>query len=259
MQQLCELQCRMRDAILTGEAQALDGYLAAGLADPLKRLEIYRHNTFSSLTEALMTTFPATVNLVDARFFRYAADAFIRAHPPREPRLAVFGADLPAFLARFPAASGVPYLADVARLEWAVCSTGQVPEAAPASPDIMKHLCGQAPTGLVLQPSLRFLVSRWPVDVLWDANRTAPAMHQFELMRRPTRLQLRRRGDSVAIAPLTPSVFVFRRTLAAGWPVEMAASRALGRDPLFDLVAELLELFRNGLVIGTDALTARRP
>ncbi len=42
------------------------------------------------------------------------------------------------------------------------------------------------------------------------------------------------------------------------WPVEMAASRANGRDPLFDLVAELLGLFRHGLVIGTYALTARR-
>jgi hypothetical protein len=246
---LLEVQRRMRDAILTGES-ALGGMLRAGAADPIGRLGIYRNNTFASLTEALMTSFPATVNLVDPRFFRYAADAFIRAHPPREPRLAAYGAAFPAFLSRFPAAANLPWLADVARLEWTLSAAGQVPEAAPATPDMLVLPSGEPAAGLVLQPSLRFVVSRWPVEALWEANRRGPAVEDFELMRRHTRLQLRRRGEDVAIAVLTPAVFSFRRALAAGHSLETAAARALGRDLLFDLTAEMLALFRAGLVIG---------
>lgn len=250
MQQLSELQCRMRDAILTGDVRALEGVLAAGRADPLNRLRIYRNNTFASLTEALMTTFPATVNLVDARFFRYAADAFIQAHPPCEPRLAAYGSAFPQFLSRFPAAANLTYLADVARLEWALRSAGQHAEAAAAIPGILKETCGHSPAGLVLQPSLRFVVSRWAIDALWEANRVAPASQTFELIRRPTRLQIRRRGDSVAMSALTRATFAFRHALATGRSLEMAAARALRRDPLFDLTFDLLGLFREGLVTG---------
>ena len=248
---LLEVQRRMRDAILTGKPDALDGMLAAGAADPLGRLRIYRNNTFASLTEALMTGFPATVNLVDPHFFRYAADAFIRAHPPREPRLAAYGAHFPAFLSRFPAAAGLPWLADVARLEWMMGAAGQAPEAAPVASDILIRPSGEPVAGLVLQPSLRFVVSRWPVDGLWEANRRGPAAEGFELARRQTRLQLRRRGEDVAMAALAPAAFSFRRALASGRTLETAAARALGRDPLFDLTAEMLGLFRAGLVIGT--------
>jgi hypothetical protein len=198
-----------------------------------------------------MTTFPATVNLVDPRFFRYLADAFIRAHPPREPRLAAYGAAFPAFISSFPAAKGLPYLADVARLEWTICAAGQIAEVDPAAPDILAAASGGPASGLVLQPSLRFLASRWLIDALWEANRRSPAAEAFDLARRPTRLQLRRRGEEVAIAALTPAAFSFRRALAVGRSLEAAAVRALGRDPLFDLPAEILSLFGAGLVIGT--------
>lgn len=248
---LLEVQRRMRDAILTGEFAALDGVLAAGPANPQGRLRIYRNNTLASLTEGLMTTFPATMNLVDPRFFRYVADAFIRADPPREPRLAAYGAAFPAFLSRFPAAANLAYLADVARLEWTLSAAGQVAEAAPAASDILALPSGEPAAGLILQPSLRFVVSRWPVDALWEANRRGPAAAAFELVRRQTRLQLRRRDEDVAIAALTPAAFSFRRALAAGRSLETAAARALGRDPRFDLMAELVGLFRAGLVIGT--------
>ena len=248
---LLEVQRRMRDAILTGQSGALEGLLAAGRADPISRLRIYRNNTFASLTEGLMTTFPATMNLVDRRFFRYAADSFIRAYPPREPRLAAYGAAFPLFLSRFPSAASLPWLPDVARLEWMLSAAGQVPESVPATPDILALPSGEPANVLVLQPSLRFVVSRWAVDALWEANRRGPAAETFELRRNPTRLQLRRRGEGVAIAALTPAAFSFRRALAAGRPLETAATRALGHDPLFDLTAELLGLFRAGLVIGT--------
>ena len=248
---LLEIQRRMAGAILTGKSVALDGMLAAGRADPLGRLAIYRNNTFASLTEGLMTTFPATTNLVDPRFFRYLADAFIRAQPPREPRLAAYGASFPAFLSRFPAASGLPYLADVARLEWMLSAAGQVPELDCATSEILAGVSGDASVGLVLQPSLRFVLSRWRIDALWEANRRGPAAETFELARRPTRLQLRRRGDEVAIAALTPAAFGFRRALAAGRSLEAAAMLAIGCDAHFDLPAEILALFRAGLVIGT--------
>src|SRR4029450_8564106 len=78
------------------------------------RLQVYRNNTFSSLTAALKDSFPVVCRLVDERFFGYAAQEYIRIHPPRAPRLAEYGADFAGFLDGFEPVHHLAYLPDVA-------------------------------------------------------------------------------------------------------------------------------------------------
>ena len=64
--------------------------------------------------------FPVVCRLVDHPFFAYAAHEFLRDHPPRSRCLAEYGGGFPDFLAAFEPCSSLPYLADVARFEWAI-------------------------------------------------------------------------------------------------------------------------------------------
>lgn len=144
---LLERQRELRAALLGGDdsraaaAVAPDGLTSEG------RLAIYRHHVLSTLTAVLVDTFPVVRRLVDPRFFGYAADAFIRRHPPAGPCLFEFGAAFADFLADFPPCRDLPYLPDVARLEWAL-------EAAYHDED----------------PAPRQLESRYPIDAIWHAN-----------------------------------------------------------------------------------------
>jgi hypothetical protein len=70
------------------------------------RLEIYRHHVRTSLTSVLEATFPVICRLVDRRFFAYAADTYLRAHPPTGPCLFEYGDGFPDFLAAFPTVPG---------------------------------------------------------------------------------------------------------------------------------------------------------
>ena len=85
-----------------------------------------------SLTRALMDNFPVTVAMVDERFFRFAADSFIRQHPPRDPRLGLYGRELPAFLAAMPELAAYPQVPAVAHLEWQILQALAAPSLAPA-------------------------------------------------------------------------------------------------------------------------------
>ena len=250
MHTLEQLQRDMTSAILTGESGMLASHLVADRTDATSRFGIYRNNTFLSLTEALIATFPATVRLLDARFFRFAAAEFIRRHPPRAPRLAAYGAGFPAFLARHPACRGVAYVADVARLEWAVAQALHAPEGKPLASSILSR-SGRAEIGLRLQPSLVFHASRWPVLALWRAQQP-DRDGAFELSRRAARLSVHRAGETVRFIEYGPAEFAFRRALARGSSLEGAVRRALSRVPRFDLVAALVRLFGDDLVIGTD-------
>jgi hypothetical protein len=247
MSSLAELQSLMTAAIFKGHAAEIEDELVAGHADPARRFGIYRNNTFLSLTAHLKAVFPATARLGDERFFAYAANEYIRRAPPREPRLAVYGADFPRFLARFPASRGTPILAEMAALEWAVQEALIAREGAPLDSSALAEFGpGAAGARLAMQPGLRFVLSRWPLLGLWSRSGGASA----PLPRKTTRLAVRRRGDAVRIIELSPARFAFWRALEKGSPLERAAASAYAREASFDLVRELGGLFGAGLVIG---------
>ena len=105
------LQNTVAQSVLGTPHFGLAALLERGRANPYRRLRVYRNNTRASLTATLMAVFPVTVRMVDERFFRYAASEFIRANPPREPRLVRYGANFPAFLRTFDGMGELPFVA----------------------------------------------------------------------------------------------------------------------------------------------------
>jgi len=258
MPALHELQAAMSRAILTGDARPIGRHIEVIGADPSNRLSIYRNNTFVSLTDALMATFPAVVRIVDERFFRYMAHTFIAARPPREPILSNYGAELVSFVGSFEPCRSLPYLSDLARLEWAINEAGlesiepELPVAALAqiAPDVL------AAGSVRLQPSLRLIVSRWPVLAIWQANQPKSTTEQPTLERSATRVLIRRKGNGVAMDLHTAARARLLHSLRQGAAVEVAMMAAVIRDPHFSITGELLSFFAEDLVTG---LTAAEP
>jgi hypothetical protein len=244
MRSLAELQVSMTRAVLDGSSIDIEGEFTAGQADPMRRYAIYRNNMFLSITAHLRAIFPVTARLGDERFFAYAAHQFVLRAPPREARLASYGAAFPQFLSRFPACRHAPILAEMASLEWAIHSALTSAEL----PFLELAEMSQT-SALDLQPSLRFVVSRWPILGLW-AHHSDP---QRALPRQTSRIAVLRHDDDIRFFELTPARFAFWRSLAQRRDIEAAAARALAREPSFNLTEEILLLLRNRLVTGADA------
>jgi hypothetical protein len=107
----------LRDAdALAPAARWLDGSpeLAA------KRLAIYRANVGASIAKALRAAYPVIEQIVGIEFFEALAVAHRDAHPSTSGDLNDYGATLAAYLSQFPHTQHLPYLPDLARLEWAV-------------------------------------------------------------------------------------------------------------------------------------------
>src|SRR5258708_262558 len=127
---LLELQLGLRRAVLGGATAEIVAAIQGDGLDPAARVGIYRHHAFSTLADALQSTFPVVCRLVDKRFFAYAAHEYLREHPPHSRCLVEYGADFADFLARFAPCQKLPYLADVARFEWALNIATTVRKAA---------------------------------------------------------------------------------------------------------------------------------
>ena len=247
------LQTTMARAVLALEPSIGAKALTAGKADPLARLRIYQNNTRSSLTAVLMAVFPVTVHLVDERFFRYAASEFIRRHPPAESRLARYGAGFPRFLKSIDTLSDMPIVAETARLEWAIAEAldaASLPARSLA--DFENMDLGTSPD-ILMQPSLRLILSHWSILSVWTAHQQDAADRHSGWTRRAERVALWRAGDSIRLVRLDRANFAFLHSLKHGLGLEHAAGRALALDPGFDLVSALVRLFGDGLVTNVRA------
>jgi hypothetical protein len=137
---------------------------------PLRRLSQQRGR---QPDDALATGFPVIAKLLGEEFFRAMAGVFLRAHPPGDPRLQLWGAKFPGFLARFDPVAHLPYLPDMARLELGLRQSYHAADATPLP------IAGRDPAEVLalkprLAPATLILRSRFPILTIWQKNTGRP-------------------------------------------------------------------------------------
>ena len=245
MPSLYELQAGFRAALLADDERRVMAHIIPDRLGVPARLAVYRHHVLTTLATTLESIFPIVCRLVDRRFFGWLADCFIRAHPPEGPCLFEYGADFPEFVRAFPACAELPWLADVAALEWAMTTALYAPDARPLDPERLAAVAPSALGRLVLRldPSVTLLASRWPVDAIWRANQPeAGETDPVDLDAGPVRLEVRRDGEDVVFCALSPGGFALRQALAGGDTLEAAVDSGLAAEPSLDVAAELRTL-----------------
>ncbi|WP_417806492.1 putative DNA-binding domain-containing protein [Thioclava sp.] len=100
-------------------------------SDITQRFNVYRNNVAYELAQALSRQFPATQRLVGAECFAGVAQMFIAQHPPTQPDTYRLVHRVSAVLAALGSLSSLPYLSDVARIEWARSRAYQAANASP--------------------------------------------------------------------------------------------------------------------------------
>jgi len=250
-----ELQASFTRALLQDDAAVAGAVLGDGLV-PEARLALYRHHVLTTLTEVLKTAYPVVCRLVDARFFAYAADCYIRQQPPAGPCLFEYGASFARFLAAFPPCRAFVYLPDVARLEWAIHAAWYAEDAVPLECECLRDVAPDDLAGLTfaLAPSVTYLHSPWPIERIWRANQPDADPHAtVRLDAGAAYLEVRRLDDHVTWGALAPGTFAWRAALAERRPLAEAFETALTAAPDFDLATALQALFTAGLVIEISA------
>ncbi|WP_299437823.1 DUF2063 domain-containing protein [uncultured Rhodospira sp.] len=238
-------------AVLSGDEPALAALIDGRGLSPMQRIAIHRNNTLITLTEALGANFPVVKALVGEAFFAQTARAFIRRAPPDSPVLSHYGERFADFLAGFEPAAKLPYLADVARLEWARLGALYAADARPAAHDT---LAAVPPSVLpmvrcAVHPSFRFVVSAWPVDRIWDMHQ--PGWDETEtvsLDEGGATILICRPHDRVRMARADEGTLSLLFALDMGQTLETAAQAATRGSPGFDLTGALACVLSLGLL-----------
>ncbi len=221
--------------------------IAAVLGDSIPaaaRLGVYRHHVFHSLAGALAATFPTVQALVGEAFFRQLARTFVRGALPSQPVLAEYGATFAAFVESQTAAHDLPYLADIARLDWALNVAFHSPaDGGLGTADLAAIPTEQLPTKTVaLAAGASLVQSRHPIDRIWTASQPGASDETVDLAAGAVCLLVLRRPDDAAFIVLSQGEAAFLAALDAGQSLERAAEAGFAADAAFDLSAVFARL-----------------
>jgi hypothetical protein len=185
-----------------------------------------------------------------------AAHAYVRAHPPHDPCLIVYGAQFPAFLASHVAAGGLSYLPGVAALDRCWTEAHVAADAGGVDATALQAaLAAGQDVLLAPHPAARW---RWecaaPCYGIWDANRRGDGAAAGELPWEGQGALLTRPQAHVLWQCLGQGGCAFLDACAAGLPVSQAAAQALEAEPGLDLGRLLAQLLQAGAFT-----TFRRP
>ena len=189
------------------------------------------------LATALSATFPTVQALVGDEFFRTMAQAFVAATLPTQPVLSEYGAGFASFVEGYAPAGGLPYLADMARLDWAL----NVAFNSPAEPRLgvaeLAAIPGEQLPGksVSLAPGAVVVCSAYPIDRIWAAAQPGASDETVDVAVGGARLLVLRRADDAGFVTLSIGEAGFLEALAAGQSLEDAAVMALSAEPAFNL------------------------
>ena len=217
-----------------------------------RRMAIYRANMVAAAEKALVSAYPVIRQVVGDEFFHGLAREYQRGTPSTCGDLNEFGATFEAFLAAFEHVQHLPYLPDLARLEWAV----HLAYGAADAPDWDAASLGTvAPEQ---QAEIRFhwaagtaiVVSSHPIVRIWTIHQSGYDGEFSVVWDRADTALVSRNGFVVTVDARDPADAAFIAASLAGAPLGDAAAAALADHPSFDLGALLGRAIPARLICG---------
>ncbi|QIG50324.1 DUF2063 domain-containing protein [Nordella sp. HKS 07] len=244
-----DTQTRFADALLDRTRPLPAGLASWTGAAPVKRYGVYRNNVATGLARALAARFPVTEKIVGEEFFTAMARDYVTAHPPASPVLLGYGHDFAEFVAGFAPVAGLPYLADIVRLEDAQVRAYHARDMVPIAPQILARMAPERMSGLTFRfhPAARVVRSAFPIVTIWSMNVGLSPLEPVTCWQAEDAL-VTRPQLSVITRQIGAGSAVFLLALIAGAALGETYEEAVVTDPDFDLGQNLADLMRSGAV-----------
>ncbi len=256
MSDLVTLQQRVSAAL--ADTALSDGAVSLIAGDPahaLNRLAIYRGNVIANAVRALAATYPIIRKLVGDEFFDGLVRAYCREHPSVSGDLNQLGEKFADFVDAFPPTQSLPYLPDVARLEWLAHSAHYAADHAALDMGSLASLREDdyPRLALTLHPAVAVLASSYPVFRIWEVHQDDYRGElAVDLETGAEWVVVYRPRFRAVVAALSGGEFCFLDAILHGKLLGEAMQLALAKDAGFDLSENLKRWIAANIVVGLN-------
>lgn len=216
------------------------------------RMAVYRANVHGSWSKALVGAYPIVRKMVGEEFFEGMAREYAHAFPSTSGDLSEYGERLAEFLAVFAHTQDVPYLPDVARMEWLAHRAYYAADAAPFDPRSLSCVPPERhhDMRISLAPACAMLASQWPLAKLWAVHQDG--LHDIgatDLAAGPDRILVHRPFWRAEVYSLAPGDYRFLKSALSGATLGSALEAAVAHEPAFDPASALSRWVRAGVIV----------
>lgn len=239
MTALVDLQRQMASAIRGNSGEAPIGVFRPEHLPSGEPLSVYRNNHRISLGAALTATFRTVSLLIGEDAFNVLAWRFLQSLPPVNPVVSEYGAALASYLDTEPLVKDLPYLADIARLDWAINVASIAVDTATLDSDAVATMPPNQLAELSLYPllSLTLIQSRFPLPKIYEAARCEQDEGEIDLNSGESCMMISRQHGSIKIANIPADVFYALGRLTNGESL-LNACEALTQTSLADFLGK---------------------
>ena len=253
MPELASLQARFGAGLDASDAGVRALELFVGEPEQVRnRFGIYRGNTTANAAKALGAAFPVVGKIVGAEYFSGLAREYTSRYPSVNGDLNEYGSSFAAFLAIFPPAGEMPYLADLARLEWQVHRAHYAADPAPFDPARLASVPPEHQLRLRprLHPACHVLHSAYPLARLWEVHRdTYTDEFAVDFSAGPADALVFRPRFRVEVAQIDHAEAAFLAAALEGETLESALAAAQSRNASFDLGRALSAWVESSVIV----------
>ncbi|HSV19451.1 MAG TPA: DNA-binding domain-containing protein [Casimicrobiaceae bacterium] len=252
MSETAALQAALAAALTARDVGTADVAVLQGPAARVRqRLAFYRGNVQANAHKALRNAFPVCERVVGEAFFEGMSHRFAAAVPSCSGDLNAYGAPFPAFVRGFAPAASLPYLPDVAALEWCVHRAHYAANRPPADLRVLAGVSAEryADLRVVLHPAVALLTTQSAAVRIWQAHQPGQGeVSDVDPAAGPDRALVYRPHFRVEVAALDHAPYAFLEACAAGASLDEATRAASALDGAFALETPLVGWVRDRVI-----------
>lgn len=175
--------------------------------DFVERLSIYSNNALLGLTDTLENIYPVIKKIVGSKFFTMMSRDFIKVYHQRLGNRNMFGGELSAFLENYAPSASLPYLPDIAALEWAYFQSAIAEDAQALSFESLSQNIASNPDYILsVHNSVHILEQKYNALEIWQAHQHA-SIEAVELKSDVHTLQVWRDTDhTILMRKISPAL-----------------------------------------------------
>ena len=249
---LRELQQAFAESMMGKKVDTVAGELCPTAGSPLRMVALYRRMIRNNYLQVLKVSYPVLNRLVGKSYFQTLALGYLKNHPSISGDLFSYGRFLPMFLEELAVS---PWIAEVAKLEWACHEIFQAPDSRLLSWEQFQAIASADPSQVTVQfhPASRPLFFPHPVHRVWLALQPdAPAdeIVDLPLPDEEIGILVTRPFRKVHVTPLEKTRYLLLEALYAGKDLASVYQMAIAFDPEFEPIGFFAELLKQQIVVG---------
>ena len=204
---------------------------------------VYRNTSARGAVEALRATYATVNELLGDDGFTQAALEYRQETPPAGPILSEYGSDFAKFLSLQPWTCELPYLADVARLDWLWLQSFLSAEGDAPPPQ------ADGVSRIVLHPATRVAWLATPALTIWQAHRNPEGFEELEPEWREEGALFTRPDIQVRAQPIDRACHYLLLVSASRQPVDQCVATVAEAYPRSDVPDLLQQCLAAGALI----------